>query len=162
MLESRWKSPRDHERRRRKRGKAAVDEKKARASRTFRGISERFLESRGCIKIFNTFIQFANEVSRGGEGLLSRAMIKKNERRDYIHRVWWDDVSRGGENLKRAVLFKKKLLIVCMLWFEYLVIRSEKLKMGKFMKYFLWLIIFLNKLLQIREFFLVNVQKFVV
>lgn len=64
-----------------------MDEKKARASCTFRGISERFLESRGCIKIFNTFIQFANEVSRGGKGLLSRVMIKKNERRDYTHRV---------------------------------------------------------------------------
>lgn len=51
--------------------------RKMRSSCTFYGISERFLESRGCIKIFNTFIQFANEVSGGMGSFCVARWLKK-------------------------------------------------------------------------------------
>lgn len=68
------------------------DEKNA---RTFYGISERFLDSRGCIKIFNTFIQFANEGIAKGL-FCSRAMIKK----------WF--VKRGKRSFNTSVSLAKE------------------------------------------------------
>lgn len=80
-----------------------------RSSCTFYGISERFLESRGCIKIFNTFIQFANEVSGGGRDgeLLCRAMIKK-----MVRKMRGEIILRELYLSMMCYLFKKKLLYV--------------------------------------------------
>lgn len=113
MPKSRWKSPRDHE------GGEGEEKacggwniavmRKMRSSCTFYGISERFLESRGCIKIFNTFIQFANEVSGGGRDgeLLCRAMIKK-----MVRKMRGEIILRELYLSMMCYLFKKKLFYV--------------------------------------------------
>lgn len=147
MPKSRWKSPRDHEK-----GEEEEEEKtcggwniavmrKMRASCTFYGINERFLESRGCIKIFNTFIQFANEGERRGFCLarwLKKWFVKWEERL-YASCISVDDVSR--ESLKKCAchLLKKKLLIAGIdpiIWIPWIqIIQKEKLKMRRYRWY---------------------------